>query len=265
MIDSMAKLIVITVVRNDSVNLEKTRKSLVNSRSDVCWLIKNGGNNFSDDVKVKLMKTMPNVMISQSPDDGIYNAMNEAATILRNSNIFAKKDWVWFLNAGDVVDNLETLIAEFTPIPDHVQALLLCVKTSTGAFLDSNKVLQVDYQNVSQNRFKVCHQALLMRKDSLMEVLPFSEEYEFSSDFDLILRFLLKSPEVRKLKSRIVWDEYGYSSQNLQRVEWEKLKILFTHLFRYRRRHTILAFMNVFHLILRRALVEIIQSRILRR
>ena len=85
---------VITVVKNDQKNIEKTIKSVImNKTKNVEYIIIDGKSNDKTLVKIKKFKKYIDKLVSQK-DKGIYDAMNKG---IKNS----RNDIIVFCNSGD--------------------------------------------------------------------------------------------------------------------------------------------------------------------
>lgn len=97
------KLNIVTVHFNSGDQLEATFNSLKEFLSNqVVWIILDGNSSdnslsFLEDVDKKYLT---HVRCIREPDDGIYNAMNKAISILDS------EEFIWFLNAGDLMHSL---------------------------------------------------------------------------------------------------------------------------------------------------------------
>ncbi|MBL0575010.1 glycosyltransferase [Aeromonas hydrophila] len=104
----MILLSVITVVFNDIVGINNTIKSIrsnissLDNKNNVEFIVIDG---LSTDGTIRLIESTDDVpfeFISEK-DSGIYDAMNKGIKIARGH-------WIYFLNAGDVLDNESVLI-----------------------------------------------------------------------------------------------------------------------------------------------------------
>ncbi|EKO3674149.1 glycosyltransferase [Vibrio metschnikovii] len=112
-------LSIITVVYNDSDGLEKTIKSLedqaVSGFSLELILI----DGFSECAKIdELSKSFVVSKYISEPDNGIYDAMNKGI-------LFSTGDWVYFLNAGDTLENDNVLLNLLNEIDNTVNVNMI--------------------------------------------------------------------------------------------------------------------------------------------
>ena len=100
--DNMPLISVVTVVRNDETNIEKTIESVLNQNyPSVEYIIIDGG---SDDGTVDVVNKYANRLAYRvgEPDNGIYDAMNKGVEK-------AGGEWIHFLNSGDIYCDRDVL------------------------------------------------------------------------------------------------------------------------------------------------------------
>ncbi|MDR1584212.1 MAG: glycosyltransferase [Prevotellaceae bacterium] len=175
---------IITVTFNAGKVLEQTILSVVNQTCPhIEYIIVDG--NSSDNTKEIIKKYEPAIShwISE-PDAGLYDAMNKGLHI-------ATGDYVWFLNAGDVIQN-GNIAAELANIAEkHQMPDILYGDTN---LIDSNGNI------IAERRLKtpkaltwksfrmgmlVCHQAFIVRRKIAEE---YDLRYRFSADFEWCIR-----------------------------------------------------------------------------
>ncbi len=185
----MKKLSVITVTYNAEKTLERTLKSVQKQLYSYIEHIVVDGK--SKDRTISLIQKYENPRLKwiSEPDNGLYDAMNKAATM-------ASGDYLCFLNAGDTffasdtVEKIFNSISE-TKLPDIIYGETAIVDNE-GEFLHMRRLNAP--QSLSWTSFKqgmlVCHQAFIVKR-SLFE--PYDLQYRFSSDFDWAIRMMKKS------------------------------------------------------------------------
>lgn len=105
---------VITVVKDDLQGLMETYKSLLDqSNSDFSWLIIDGS---CESISAqKLFENTPfELRVVKQPPKGIYDAMNTGM-------MQSKQDWIWFINAGDVLFEPQTIAKVVKVISDNLE------------------------------------------------------------------------------------------------------------------------------------------------
>ena len=223
-------LSIITVCRNAEVGLRKTAASVLEHRQAFEWIVVDGG---SSDGSVEFLKGISDerlYFISQS-DDGIYDAMNCGAKL-------AKGEFVWFLNAGDVVANAEAMERL-----EHVERDVDIIFGDVGMIGADGHLLgrrsevlphsfpeTLKYKEFAMGML-VSHQAFIIRS-SLM--VPYNLNYRLSSDLDWMLRILKQSKSSVDLGLLALVEFDGATQQNWVRSQFERFCILSAH-FGFRR------------------------------
>lgn len=152
------------------------------------------------------------------PDTGMYEAMNKGIRM-------AKGKYIVFLNTDDYFHNpkaifesvysLENSQADFSFASNR---LLL----ETGV-CDSIRKPEIG-SFVAQMPF--CHQTMFTKKDVLVEIGMFNEEYKSSADYDLVLRVILAGYKYVEVETDIVtYRSGGVSESQQQRADEEKRQI----------------------------------------
>jgi glycosyltransferase involved in cell wall biosynthesis len=173
-----------TVCRNAGARIDETAASVAAQEGlEVEWLVVDGA---SDDdtvarVEAWCAKMKGRVHWISEPDKGIYDAMNKALCMARG-------EWIWFLNAGDVVIDGQLLAAWMGSIP-------------FGAVLATAQVRQVDprdgYSRVTGEAFafdRVAtgrvppHQAVLYRTEAARLAGGYDSALGVAADTALTLR-----------------------------------------------------------------------------
>ncbi len=171
------KISFITVVYNDAVGLQKTLQNLIDARYPNKEIIVIDGNSVDSTPLVALEYADYISHFSSEPDAGIYDAMNKGIAV-------ASGQYVWFVNAGDTVENIETLYDLFTT--DHFLADIYYGETvivgECGSELGLRRKKPPIRLTVGSFRegMLVCHQSFLMRR-SLCPL--YDLQYRYSADY----------------------------------------------------------------------------------
>jgi glycosyltransferase involved in cell wall biosynthesis len=195
---------IITVVFNGAEMIEKTIQTVLGQTyPSIEYLLIDGGSKDGTIDIIRRYEDRINYWISE-PDKGIYDAMNKGLAA-------ATGDYVWFMNAGDLVyreDTLEKIIRR--GMTGETPGNLL--KPWPLIFYGDTMVVNNQYQEVGLRRLRppevltrksfqrgmlVCHQAILVAR-SIAE--PFDPQYRHSADYDWVLRAIIKA-EGRKQKA----------------------------------------------------------------
>ena len=199
------KLSIITVCYNCECEIRKTLESVANQiYTDFEYIIIDGKSN---DNTVKIAKEyqskIKNMIVKSEMDMGIYDAMNKGVRI-------ATKKWVYFLNAGDTFfDNYTTL--NLKKYLDGSYDILY------GNVLINNKLITYNHGvglfDLIYLERMFCHQAIITRRDVLLEV-PFDVNYKICADRDWLIKCLQLGKKIfyaEKLNVA-VYDTSGISS-----------------------------------------------------
>ena len=172
---SMPQLSIITVVKNNAARMQKTASSILEqSNQNFEWVI---WDNHSSDGTAEYVKDMhlPNVKYHIGADEGIYDAMNKALSTVSD------KQWVFFLNAGDVFTDEGAAGRIINEISRTSNSILY-----SDVYYDKYKVVQNGF--TSLGIFKsLCHQSIVMKKDQLGKEIQFNTEYKVAADFDMLV------------------------------------------------------------------------------
>lgn len=188
---------IITVNYNDSAGLNKTIESVKRQTfQDFDFIIIDGGStDESIDFINKNIKFINNIVSEK--DFGIYDAMNKGLK-------FAKGQYVYFLNSGDVFFSNETL-----------QELSLELKNSNyphliyGSCLISFNYRKnfIKSEDLSLNKLKlgikVPQQAYLV-KNEVIQKMKFNQQYKIAADFQVLCKiFADKTLKTKKINQII--------------------------------------------------------------
>ena len=169
------KITIVTIVRNDINNIEKTLNSCiaqVNINKE--YIVINGNSNDgTNEIINKHIKQIDKYV--NEPDSGIYDAMNKGIRL-------ATGDWIIFMNSGDVFYDNITLFNIYKNNIGHNTVI-------AGLWLESNNLNKVNLPNVSFKYGMIgCHQAILVKTEYLKKHY-FNTKYIISADFDFFSKF----------------------------------------------------------------------------
>lgn len=190
---------IITITFNPGSLFEKTAKSVLDQTStDYEFLVVDG--NSSDGTISNLKSFIPAfeekgiaVRWISEADKGIYDAMNKGLDM-------ATGDYVWFVNAGDVIAESKTLelvlssISSIKNNPDFIYGETLIVDND-GKVMGERRLKAP--QKLTWKSFRmgmlVCHQSMLVKRTMAPH---FDLRYRYSSDFEWTIRCLKKASVV---------------------------------------------------------------------
>jgi len=195
---------IITITYNASKCLEKTIRSVVRqSYSNIEYIIIDGNSSDKTIDIIKKYEDKISYWISE-PDKGLYDAMNKGLQV-------ATGDYVWFLNAGDVLKNAEA-VSELASIamqdnsPDILYGETDLIDFN-GNVIGKRRLKTPDY--LSWKSFKkgmlVSHQAFVAKRT----ISPLYDlQYRFSSDFDWCIKCMKQAKTI--VNSRLTLVDYLY-------------------------------------------------------
>lgn len=222
------KLSIITITYNAEKFLKRTIESiLAQSNQDFEYIIIDGKSKDSTLEIAKAYSERVNLLVSE-PDNGLYDAMNKGLRL-------AKGDFVWFMNAGDEINDSE-VVAKFIQSLAETNADVFYGDTY---FVEENGTIQGLRSAITPHRLPrnlkwqdmnlgmlVCHQAFIARKS----IAPFYLENNLSADIDWEIECLKRAKKVQFLD--IVVAKYlvgGISNKQLKRSLLDRYEVLKKH------------------------------------
>jgi len=184
------KVSVITVVYNAVDLLERTIINiLAQTYSHIEYIIIDGGSTDGSLDIIKKYADQIDYWISEA-DNGLYDAMNKGLKA-------ATGDWVWFINAGDLIYSDDTTARIFDKFG-----------TEGDIYYGDTMLVDSRYQEIGLRRLRppknltwksfqkgmlVCHQSILVSRD-LADM--FDMRYPHSADFDWLIKALKKTDKI---------------------------------------------------------------------
>ena len=194
------KFSIITVVYNASQQLEKTIQSVINQiYGNIEYIIIDGGSKDGTLELIKHYESGLSYWISE-PDNGLYDAMNKGL-------MAATGDYVWFLNAGDILKHNEIVkeladIAAKNELPDILYGETDLIDSNGTVFAKRRlKAPEKLTWKSFQMGMLICHQAFIVKRSI---ALDFDLQYRFSADFDWCIRCLKEAKNSCNTQLRIV-------------------------------------------------------------
>jgi glycosyltransferase involved in cell wall biosynthesis len=173
---------IITVVKDDLLGLRQTAKSITHqSCNPTEWIILDGESGPEMTKFLESLSKFSYVQVSTAPPKGIYNAMNRAT-------LAASGEWLWFINAGDVLLNEEVVEILRTNIPSSsnigIIATPVIQTTPSGFFYSFTKPdLQRNAENFEANFH---HQGCLIKRDEFIQSGGYDERLKLAADGKLL-------------------------------------------------------------------------------
>jgi len=215
-------LSIVTITYNDPAGLLKTIESLKDlPQTGLDWehIIIDASPGANAEVFAKLPSHWPLVHITEEPR-GIYSAQNSG---LNNS----RKSVVWFLNGGDRLKSPGTLKHLSTRFEKETKLDLLCAGADLyrgDAFLYPRNPTAPLIKNILGSN-RICHQALLYRRSSLLSIGPFREGYRLAADYEHLFRCYVANLEVAFTAETLVEYQMDGQSGNYRDVFQEFRKV----------------------------------------
>jgi len=188
---------VITVVYNGLSLIEKTITSVISQTyPNLEYVVIDGGSSDGTTEIIKIHEEKIAYWISE-PDSGIYDAMNKGLAA-------ATGDYVWFMNAGDLIYRPDILKEIFNPAPPILREKSEEKKWAQIYYGDA-MIVDTNYREIGLRRLRppetltwksfrkgmlVCHQAIIVSR-KIAE--PFNPRYKHSADFDWVVNALKKA------------------------------------------------------------------------
>lgn len=206
---------IITVVYNDSENLEKTIISILKQKfENFQYIIIDGGS--TDETKEiisKYSKYVDNI-ISEN-DNGIYDAMNKGLNL-------SDGYWINFLNAGD--EYLESTFLHDLSIQASNNSFNLLYTDFVINNIIYSPVINLFYLL----RSMPCHQSIFYKYD-LFDSKLYNLEYKYCADFNhLIEKYqIIKSLKIINLKIKYLGGGFSAKKNSQKSILNERFKIIY--------------------------------------
>ncbi len=213
----------ITVVYNGVSELEATIKSiLAQTEKRFEYFIIDGG---STDGTIDLIKKYESQLTGwkSERDKGLYDAMNKGMT-------FGAGEYLWFMNAGDLVYSDDTLQKIFSSLKE---------KEEPGVIYGETEIIDETGKSLGQRRLKapetlnwkslqwgmvVCHQSFIVKRDLCEE---YNLHYRFAADVDWMIRVLKKSKQVHNAGITLCkFKSGGLTYKNIRHGLKERFRIM---------------------------------------
>lgn len=191
---------IITVTYNAEKVLEETILSVINqSYKSIEYIIIDG--NSSDNTTDLIRKYSDGISywISE-PDQGLYDAMNKGLNA-------ATGDYVWFLNAGDILKNKDIVLDLANIAVRHKMPGILYGETDLidlkGNVLAERRLKAPEHLTWKSFRMGmlVSHQAFIVKKSL---ALNYDLQYRYSADFDWCIRCMKETKTIVNSHLRLV-------------------------------------------------------------
>lgn len=204
---------IVTVVKDDLIGLQKTRKSLENQNYRKWQHIVIDGDSGQETQRfLRSLPTLNTIHVSES-DSGIYEAMNKAWKLAD------PRSFVFYLNAADVFTDSNSLsnaniALKRQPLSNwgcttHEEIQedgdgWVCKLVSPPSI--NNQLYAFGYRS---------HQAVVMKADFISQLGGFDESYLIAADWDLIVKAMLRENPVVWMEPLACFQRGGFSEDKL--------------------------------------------------
>ena len=227
---------IITVTYNAEKVLERTIKSVAaQTYPNIEYIIIDGG---STDGTLRIIQNstskIQNFICISEPDNGLYDAMNKG--LLR-----ATGNYVWFLNAGDVLHE-DTTVEQIISRLSNIHTSKAAAPLSTPDIIyGETDIVDEDGRFVAHRRLKapkklswksfrmgmmVCHQSFIVQRATAP---LYDLQYHFSADFEWCIRCMKSANSI--FNTQLVLSDYlnqGVTTRNRKASLKERFNIM-TH------------------------------------
>ena len=176
---------IITVVKNDEKNIQKTIVSILNQKfKNFEYIIIDGNSKDSTISIINKYKDRINNIISED-DDGLYYAMNKGAKI-------SNGEFIVFVNSGDILTT-EALKIIYTKIINNPDADFIIGTVKRHYTKDTIIKSGFDKKRLIYNfDFATSHSTgFFIRSSKLREIGLFNTNYKCSADYDVYYKLLI--------------------------------------------------------------------------
>lgn len=221
----LPKVSIITVAYNAEALIEKTIKSVIGQTYPNLEYILIDGASTDNTLAIAQKYEAAIDRIISEPDKNNYDAMNKGMH-------YATGDYIWFLHAGDLILDNETL-AEAMQNKEGVdfiygKALILGKEGQEKAMHKAHPDAKTLTWKSFRNGMLICHQAMILHRRAW---LPYRhEKYPLVADIDWIIRAMQRVETVADAGIYLCgFLEGGISARNRRRSLIERFKVLREH------------------------------------
>lgn len=203
------KFTVVTVCFNAADTIEKTIKSVLNqTHNDIEYIIKDGASRDETMDVVNSYVDDKRIIAVSSPDNGLYNAMNEAIDM-------ASGEYIIFMNAGDCFASTTVLadVANMASNAEFIYGNVIRKKPNSDElekYGGRKRLLKLLFMGRM-----VSHQSMIVRTD-VMKKYHFDESFKITADYNLYAKLLKNKHSMQHIDTvvSVVENIEGISSQS---------------------------------------------------
>ncbi len=189
------KFSIITVVKNDKLNIERTIKSVISQKfQNFEYIIINGLSNDGTTEIIKRYLKKRKVISINKKDKNLYDAINKGIKI-------AKGEYIFLLHSGDFFSSSKTLLFFDKKVnnTDVISSNIQIFKDKTIFRNWNYKATNIDKKNL----YKLAHTSLFIKRKIFKKDNFYNTNYSIASDTDFIFRLF---------KKKISFKHYDYLS-----------------------------------------------------
>ena len=174
------KFSIITVVKNDNENIERTIKSVLSQKNkNFEYIICDGNSTDGTTSIINKYKKFSKIKIFKKKDKNLYEAIN-------NGIKKAKGNYIFLIHSGDIFASRHVLQYMDKKIK-HQDIITSNIQFYNKKNIKRNWNYKVDNLN-STNIFKIAHTSTFIRKKLLLKKKLYNTSYSIASDTDFFLK-----------------------------------------------------------------------------
>ncbi|RXJ79187.1 glycosyltransferase family 2 protein [Arcobacter sp. F2176] len=200
------KLSIITVVKNDRQNIEKTILSVISQNIELEYIVIDGGSIDGTLDIINKYEDKIDILISEK-DDGIYDAMNKAVKL-------ASGKWICFMNSGDTFFNQNSIKELFEKADKKADIIY---GDNEIRYLNKSKIIRGKKIGKIWQGMVFSHQSCFVKKEILV-LQPFNIKNAITADYELFYN-LYKNKYVFNYVSVIVSSISAGGVSDIKRID----------------------------------------------
>lgn len=214
----MASVSIVTIVKNNADGLARTLNSVL-AQDFSEWeliIVYVQSQDSTYEVASEFCKLDLRISLIEQPDHGIYEAMNLGIDK-------SKAEFLWFMNSGDQFYSVKSLGSGFEAIVNSDYGFVV-----GGYKIENDKrEFQQDAGEISKIKFALsrrgaCHQAMIFRKNTVLEARSFDIKFRLAADHKLCLKIIKDSKAAKISEILALMEPDGLSDKNLISMHQEK-------------------------------------------
>lgn len=213
-------LTIVTVAKNNAIGLRTTYESATKQNFPFWEMRIVVGDSKDNTLEIAQNIARNDSRVSYLVDNGhgIYSAMNQGL-------LESETEFIWFMNSGDVFYNPESIQIALQKIVSGNFAVVIGGYKVMNGKKRNYQDKELSTVNIAYSRRGLCHQSMIFKLEILKNQFGYNTEYDFGSDFDLIMKISTKYRifRINQILSEI--EPFGSADMNLWKVHCEKHKI----------------------------------------